>query len=209
MYYFLCYLQILHFISCKFTWEKETLITRIRMQEDPFKRNSFSFSLDPKVPCPLWPDPSPVVLASLKRWEIIILLKPILLSPTFFFLKDLLCIYLWKRVSERERGSTSRGERQRETEKQIPRWTGTPNRVSIPRRWDHDLNQRQALNWVSHPGVPNPCFLKLLPPYDPFGLVAVPTHQQSPLKFLHYPYLFPFLISSLSIFIDLTVTSLN
>ena len=31
---------------------------------------------------------------------------------------------------------------------------------SIPRLWDHDLSQRQTLNWLSHPGTPNVFSLK-------------------------------------------------
>ena len=54
----------------------------------------------------------------------------------FFFL---LRFYLFDR--EREMESTSRRSgRQRETEKQSPRWAGSPTWGSIPWPWGHDLN---------------------------------------------------------------------
>ena len=53
---------------------------------------------------------------------------------------------------ERERESMSgagvgvgRGQR----EKQTPCWTGSPIQNSIPGPWDHNLSQRQMLNWLS------------------------------------------------------------
>jgi len=50
---------------------------------------------------------------------------------------------------------TSRGcGRQREREKQTPRGAGSPLWDLIPGPRDHYLSQRQTLNRLSHPGIP-------------------------------------------------------
>ena len=59
--------------------------------------------------------------------------------------------------------STSQGEGQREREKQTPHWAGSLMQGLITGPWDHDLSQRQTLNWLSHPGAPgNPFKPRLL-----------------------------------------------
>ena len=52
----------------------------------------------------------------------------------------------------KKREITSRGKGQRE--KQTSCWAGSLTWGSIPGPWDHDLSQRQMLNWLSYPGVP-------------------------------------------------------
>ena len=61
----------------------------------------------------------------------------------------------------------SRGsDRQRKREKQIPSGAGSPMWGSIPGPRNRDLNQRQTLNQLSHPGTPRRMyFLKLITPY--------------------------------------------
>ena len=60
---------------------------------------------------------------------------------------------------ERERKSTSRrwGEAEGEGETGSP-LSREPNMESIPAPWDHNLNQRQKLNWPSHPDTPKGIF---------------------------------------------------
>ena len=62
---------------------------------------------------------------------------------TFFLI---LFIYL-KGEHEWEEGQKEKG-------KQTPRWAGRPTWGSIPGPQDHDLSQRQMLNQLSYPGVP-------------------------------------------------------
>ena len=66
----------------------------------------------------------------------------------FFIFKD--SIYSF----ERERESTSRGEGQMERERPIPCWAGILMQHLIPWPRDYDLNPRQSLNQLSHPGTP-------------------------------------------------------
>ena len=61
------------------------------------------------------------------------------------FLKDF--VYLFER--ERLRASMSEGQRQRE--KEAPCSAGSWMQGPTPGPWDHDLSQRQRLNWLSHP----------------------------------------------------------
>ena len=60
-------------------------------------------------------------------------------------------LFIWERERENEKESTS-GER--ESEKQTPCWAGSLMWDLNPGLWDYDLNQRQVLNWLSHPGIP-------------------------------------------------------
>ena len=64
--------------------------------------------------------------------------------------------FIWQKKrgsGEGERESPSKGSsRQREREKQASCSAGVWG--SIPGLWDYDLNQRQMLNWLSHPGTP-------------------------------------------------------
>jgi len=75
----------------------------------------------------------------------------------FFFFLKILFIYLfdreqeWEREWERE--NASRGSK-RQREKQAPHWARSPTWASISGPWDHDLSQRQTLNGLSHPGIP-------------------------------------------------------
>ena len=62
----------------------------------------------------------------------------------------------------RERKKMSEGQEQRE-EKQTPRWSGSLTQGLIPGPWDHDLNWRQMLNWLSHPGASELSLFILLP----------------------------------------------
>ena len=39
------------------------------------------------------------------------------------------------------------------TRSRLPCWTGSPMWSSILGPWDHDLSQRQMLNWLSRPGA--------------------------------------------------------
>ena len=41
----------------------------------------------------------------------------------------------------------------RQREKQAASWAGSLMLGLIPGSWDHDLSQRQILNWLSHPGT--------------------------------------------------------
>ena len=59
-------------------------------------------------------------------------------------------LFLRDRERERER------ETQREKEKQTPHQE--PNMGLDPRLHDHSLSQRQMLNPLSHPGIPDPVF---------------------------------------------------
>ena len=60
------------------------------------------------------------------------------------FKKDLfIYLFIWERAQQKER----------EREKQTPRWAGSPMQGLIPGPWDHDLSQRQMLNRLSHPGA--------------------------------------------------------
>ena len=52
--------------------------------------------------------------------------------------------------STEERESTTRGEGEEEASFLL---SGEPVWGSIPGPWDHDLSQRQKLNWLSHPGT--------------------------------------------------------
>ena len=67
----------------------------------------------------------------------------------FFFFFSFFC-YLNERKIVRE--STRLGQRERD--KQVPYWAGSPTQGWIPGGWYHDLSQRQTLNWLSHPGTP-------------------------------------------------------
>ena len=55
-------------------------------------------------------------------------------------------------LTERER-THRQSSKQREREKQAPRWAESPIWGSILGSWDHDLSQRQTLNQLSHPGT--------------------------------------------------------
>ena len=46
------------------------------------------------------------------------------------------------------------GEEQRVRDKQTPQWVGSLMQGSNPGLQDHDLNQRQTLNQLSHPSTP-------------------------------------------------------
>ena len=69
-----------------------------------------------------------------------------LLNCSFFFSPKISFIHL------RGRESTSRGERQRQRDKQTPHWAGSPTWDSIPGSGDHYQSQRETLNHLSHPG---------------------------------------------------------
>ena len=71
------------------------------------------------------------------------------LSEHFSFFKDFICLFERKKVRERERESTSRGEEEADSSS-----IREPDTGSTPGRWDHGLNQRQMLNRLSHPGAP-------------------------------------------------------
>ena len=43
----------------------------------------------------------------------------------------------------------------RERDRQASHWSESLTCGSIPGPWDHDLSQRQMLNWLSHPGTPS------------------------------------------------------
>ena len=47
------------------------------------------------------------------------------------------------------------GKWERKKEMQTPHWAGSQMWGSVPGCWDHDLSQRQTLNWLSYPGTPN------------------------------------------------------
>ena len=76
-------------------------------------------------------------------------------SLSLFFLKIYLLIWESERESEHKWG-----EGQRERNRILKQILQTSMRKepltwgSIPGSWDHDLSQRQILNWLSHPGAP-------------------------------------------------------
>lgn len=74
---------------------------------------------------------------------------------SYFLCRGFPSLYLKKYfiyLFERGRESTSRGSRrQREREKQVPHWAGSPMQGSNLRPWDHDLSQRHTLNILSYP----------------------------------------------------------
>ena len=72
------------------------------------------------------------------------------LSVQFFF-KKRFYLFNWHRDTEREH---EQREGQREREKQMPHWAGSPTPDSIPGPRDHDLNRRQMLHQLSHPCAP-------------------------------------------------------
>jgi len=49
----------------------------------------------------------------------------------------------------------------REKNPQPPKLSREPDVGLIPGPWDHDLSQRQTLNQLSHPGVPDGVFSQL------------------------------------------------
>ena len=65
------------------------------------------------------------------------------------FLKDF--IYLFKK---------QRKQREGEKVKQTTPWAQSPTQGSIPGPWDHDLNQCQMFNQLSHPGATKQSILK-------------------------------------------------
>lgn len=65
----------------------------------------------------------------------------------FSFFKN--CIYLFDREGTQ---AHSRGEWQAEGEEETD-FLQSPMQDSIPGPWDHDLSQRQTLNWLNHLGT--------------------------------------------------------
>ena len=75
----------------------------------------------------------------------------------FLFLKCLFIYFFWERERDMSQGGAGReGERGSEGLCWQQRaWCGAPTH----KPWDHDLNQSQMLNWLSHPGAPPFLFL--------------------------------------------------
>ena len=77
----------------------------------------------------------------------------------FACLLKIIFIYPTERVGGISKGSS----RQTEREKQTPHQAGSPMWGSNLRTLGNsDLNQRQMLNWLSHPSTPTLVFLKIL-----------------------------------------------
>ena len=57
-------------------------------------------------------------------------------------------------MRDTQRESEGQRHRQRGKEKQASHRAESLTWGSIPGPWDHDLSQRQMLNWLSYPGVP-------------------------------------------------------
>ncbi|CAD7673219.1 unnamed protein product [Nyctereutes procyonoides] len=72
----------------------------------------------------------------------------------FFSLSFFKILFIYLTHTEREHKWES--SRQKEREKQAPRWAGSPKRGYIPGPWDHDLPKVKS---VSHPGTPEILFI--------------------------------------------------
>lgn len=94
----------------------------------------------------------------LQWWKLICtLLYNFLLIVFFFFLRRYL--FIWVRAGAEE-GAEGEGE----TEQRLM-WD------SIPGPWEHDLSQREMLNWLCHSGAPFYLFFQVLP----FLVISAPT----------------------------------
>ena len=78
----------------------------------------------------------------------------------FIFFFKILFIYLRERQRQRQRthsrehNQDGRAEGEGEAGWLAPHWAGSLAQCLIPGPWDHDLNWRQTLNQLSHPGAP-------------------------------------------------------
>ena len=70
--------------------------------------------------------------------------------------QDHFCLILFKKdfIWERKRDSMSGGKGQKEGEKQILLWGESLTWGSVLQPWDHVLNRRQILNWLSYLSAP-------------------------------------------------------
>ena len=73
----------------------------------------------------------------------------------FFFLKS----FIYLREGENAREWAWWGEQQSEREKQAPRWAGRPSQCSMPGLCNHDLSQRQMLNWAIQASI---CIINII-----------------------------------------------
>ena len=97
--------------------------------------------------------------------------------PCLFIFKKML--FIWEREREQAR---EHKQGQRERRKLTPCWTGTwsPTQGTVSGPWDHELAQRQMLNWLSHPGtlgqVYTLCFAhhKYIFCLSPYNAITIP-----------------------------------